>query len=123
MGIRIDIEWNFTSPVLQRASGIIKIWKIDQELLESNPPELIFQCRCRVERGSMGFTGITEGESFSSRLLTIYDNQIKTLMRSYYDGMLLRDKQYHWVEESLHGDKMFEDWETMQLQTQPYRGA
>jgi len=119
MGVRIDIEWHFTSPVLQRASGVVKIWDIDNEML-SKQPKLIFQCRCSIERGSLGFKGIREGEGCSTRLLNIYDNQIKTLMRSYRDGMLLREKQFHWVEESLHGDEMFDQWQEMQLELDPY---
>lgn len=118
MGVRVDIEWQFVSPLLQRASGIVKIWDIPEV---SSKGELLLHCRCSIERGSLGFSGIEEGEGVSSRLLTIYDNTIKTMMRSYHDGMLLRDKQFHWVEESLHGDKMFETWEKMQLQTDPYR--
>jgi len=120
MGVRIDIKWEFTSPLLQRASGVVRVWDIPEV---SSKGELILECRCSVEKGSLGFQGMKEGEGFSSRLLRIYDNSIKSMMRSYHDGMLLRDKQFHWVEESLHGEKMFDSWEKMQIQTDPYRGA
>jgi len=118
MGVRVDIEWQFISPILQRASGVIKIWDIPEV---SSKGELLLHCRCSIERGSMGFKGINEGEGISSRLLSTYDNIIKTMMRSYHDGMLLKDKQFNWIEESLHGDEMFDEWAKMQRRTDPYK--
>ena len=43
------------------------------------------------------------------------------MMRAYHDGMLLKDKQFHWIEESLHGDEMFDQWQEMQQKTDPYK--
>ena len=120
MGVRVDIKWDFISPALQVAKGIVEIWDIPEV---STKGTLILQCRCSIERGSLGFKGMKEGEGISSRLLNTYDNIIKTMMRSYRDGMILREKQFHWVEESLHGNEMFDQWQKMQKETQPYKGA
>jgi len=105
MGIRIDIEWEFISPLLQRASGDIKVWEIDQNLTVNIPKKLILQCKCHIESGSLGFQG-----HIPTALFNIYEDKIKPLMRSYYDGMLLKNKQYHWIEESLQTKEYFEEW-------------
>ena len=118
MGVRVDIEWQFVSPLLQRASGVVKVWHIPEVAAKG---EILLQCRCSIEQGSLGFKGMEEGEGVPSILLNTYDNTIKTMMRAYRDGMLLRDKQFHWVEESLHEDEMFDQWKEMQLKTDPYK--
>lgn len=122
MGIRIDIEWKFVSPLLQRASGVLTIWKIDQDVTVPLPPKLILECNCHVDKGSIGYKSL-DGKGVSSKLLDIYDNKIKAIMRAYHDGLVLKDKQFHWIEESLHGDEMFEQWKAMQIETNPYKGA
>lgn len=105
MAIRIDIEWEFISPLLQRASGVVKVWEVDQNLTVNIPNKLILQCNCHIESGAFGFKGKVPIDLFK-----IYEDRIASLMRSYYDGMVLRNKQHHWIAESLHSRECFEEW-------------
>ena len=61
-----------------------------------------------------GKTGI-ESEKFK-----LFEEQIKTMMYSYWNGMMLEDHTYHWVEETLDNEtRTFDKWS----KTKGYIGA
>jgi len=130
MGIRVDIEWEFISPLLRRASGIVKVWdmhnSISTQQKEWDPNgnnNLILECRCHIEQGSNGFSGMEEYEGVPTKLFNIYGDTIRAMMKAFFDGMILRNKQFHWIEESLHGEKLFQIWKDMQVEKIESSGA
>ena len=101
---RVDIEWTFISPALKTASGILKVWEMDPDLLSTAQPKLLFRCKCKVSPGSRGFSAISEDEYIPSKLFEKYEHYIKCMVDSYYAGTILENKQFFWIPESLNND-------------------
>ena len=109
MGIRIDIKWEFVSPLLQTASGVVLIEEHYHDLTGSPITKKILKFRCHIEKNSSGFSGMQEGEGVTSETFNLFEAEIRSMMKHYFDGMLLRDKMYHWIEDSLTGSGTFEE--------------
>jgi len=110
MAIRINIDWDFMSPTLRRASGIVKVEE------HQAPPAIIktiLKCRCYVEDGCSGFKSM-EGEGIPTKTFDLFEEHIRGLMRSFFDGMLLRNQLWHWLPETLKGDGTLEEWRMRQ---------
>jgi len=116
MGIRIDIDWDFVSPALQAASGVVSI--VAGDGIGGSPTGVILQCRCHIEKGSNGFSELSEGEGVSNDLFEIFRDQIKSMMHSFFKGMLLEKSDYHWIEDSLRDEIHYTQW----LKSKGYNG-
>lgn len=111
MGIRIDIEWKFVSPLLQKASGILTIRHIDPI-----PPvgkevnnDILLQCECNVSQGALGFTSINK-KGIPSKIFKIFEDQIHCMIHSFFKGMILEKSDFHWVEETLSDGFDIDKW-------------
>ncbi len=95
--IRIHIDWNYTSPVLGIASGVVSIddFKTDG----ATPGENILKFKVRVERGSIGFTGLDD-KGVPSKLFKLFRAKVSLMAHSYHRGMILEDYDFEWYEDS-----------------------
>ena len=115
MGIRIDIEWDFISPSLGCISGIVKIWDIESiyKNAEKNYNKLILTYICKKDRHSIGFSAIDRKgiPSKTLDLFNVFDGTLKTMINSYYKGMILDKNMFHWIEDSLTPEGVsFKEW-------------
>ena len=90
--VRIDIEWKFVSPFLQKASGILKIIEMEHV---SSEHKILLECECHFEPGSIGFR---HPSGFSKETFEKYEDIIHCMMYSYADGLKLDNKMFHWAE-------------------------
>jgi len=98
--IRIIIDWDYLSPTLGVASGICSVDDVDYANRRGpNQVNNILKCKVTVERGSLGFTGVKEGEGVPSKLFEKFRKEISELAHSYHRGMLLEDCTYYWYDE------------------------
>ena len=112
MGIRIDIKWNFISPALGCISGVIEIWQINNEFSYKTyyPNKLILECKCKKDRHSIGFSSI-DSKGISTKIFGLFNNTLKTMIDSYYKGLMLDNHMFHWMEDDLISDNIsFEEW-------------
>jgi hypothetical protein len=85
---KVELHYDFMSPFLQRVSGIARIGEIDFGLLDdSNSIKVPFY----KESGSLGYKNL----HFDSPK-PIMD----AMIRSYVDGMLMRDFSVFWYHHS-----------------------
>lgn len=110
MGIRIDIEWNFISPVLGRISGIAKIWDINNTFRGDYEDKLILTCKCIRDRHSVGFSSL-DNKGISTSLFELFSVTLKTIIESYYKGVMLENHTFHWIEDSITQENLsFKEW-------------
>ena len=107
---RISIKWDFISPSLQTASGMIFI-----EKMRSNPrfeisPEKQFKFKVKIQPGSVGYRALENGHRFPYEWDQVKDI-VDTMVNSYLAGLTLNDRIYHWVE----GDIEFTDPQDVHL--------
>ena len=102
--LRISINWTFVSPVLRVSTGILKVefqnkdWAFEE----------IFRCKVRKEQGTIGYSGIPPDLGVPADLFEALRPTINTMVRAYWDGMILEKSTYEWVEDS--ADLTFEEW-------------
>jgi len=97
---RISIKWNFISPALQTASGMVFI-----EKMTSNPkfiihPEKQFKFKVKIETGRVGYRALENGNRFPHEWDEVKD-LVDTMVSSYFAGLTLKDSIYHWVEDDI----------------------
>ena len=107
MGIRIRIDWTFVSPLLRIASGILKV----EVVTNGKVNKLLFKCKVKKESGSLGYSSSDKNDeslSIPHRLFEELKPTIDVMVRSYFQGMILENSDFHWIEDSL--SKPFEEW-------------
>ena len=110
MGIRIDIKWDFISPTLGHISGVVEVWEIDNSFKGNFPNKLILKCLCKKDRHSIGFSSIDD-KGISTKLFDLFNETIKTMVDSYYKGLLLDEHMFQWIEDSLIPETIpFKKW-------------
>lgn len=109
MGIRIDINWEFVSPILQTASGILKIVEVNNDLQLRIEPKTLLICKCHINKYSLGFSEIKEGQGVPTKIFKIFEERIKAIIRAYFDGILLEKNLYNWVDRSFKDNKLSEE--------------
>lgn len=92
--IRMNIKWNFVSPSLRVVSGLLSV----DDLEVGKEGRNIFKCKVKVEEGSLGFSSI-EDDGIPSKLFESIKEQIELMSRSFFNGVILRDCCYHWLDE------------------------
>lgn len=100
MAIRIDINWDFLSPSTGIASGILTVNDIDADITSSERPKVLLICRCTAKDGSKGFSAVEDG-GYAGDVFNEYEDQIRLMMDSFFDGMLLNHKQFYWIPSTL----------------------
>lgn len=104
--LRIHIEWEFTSPFLQTASGILYI--IDMYHGFGKSDRILLKCKVEKKTGSTGYSSIDKTRGIHSTFFESLKPYIDVMIQSYYDGMVLNNKTYAWVDDS--ADMSFEQW-------------
>lgn len=92
--IRIYIKWDFISPSLRVASGILYVDDVEAGRNNRN----IFKCKVKVEDGSLGYSSIKK-DGIPSNLFENIKHQIDLMTRSFFSGVILRNYCYHWLSE------------------------
>lgn len=110
MAIRIDIEWGFVSPALQIAEGVITVNEIDTDLTSSEPNRILLKCKCKIEHGSRGYSALSEGDYIPGRVFDVFRERIDIMMQSFFHGVILQDKNFHWIDETLIPDFDCDSW-------------
>jgi len=105
--IRVDIKWDFLSPALGVASGILKVisYKHNGALEEG---KTLIKCKVKKDRSSTGFSAIAQDKGVRKDLFDIFEDRIRTMIDSYYYGMNLKDSTYSWIDNS--ADKTLEEF-------------
>lgn len=94
--IRITIDWKFISPLLQVVSGIVTVEEIDTLYVEH--PYIIFKCKIKLESGCTGYQSIDEN-GINTELFEKYKPAIDLMAKGYFNGIVLKDQMFHWLEE------------------------
>lgn len=92
--IRIEIEWQFLSPLFQTGSGIAYI---DYVPTVGNH-HLIERFHVNFESGSTGYQKI-DNDGISSALIDIIDHELKLAIHAFKDGLTLNKRIYLWLND------------------------
>lgn len=91
--IRIMIEWDFISPVIQTVSGIVSVdYVINPGVHFTN----LAKFRTRVEPGSVGYQSL-DGEGIPSIILDAIKPQLDIMVRSYQQGVIMDKNDFTWI--------------------------
>jgi len=102
--IRIHIDWEFMSPLLGIASGILEVRDMYQ-----GRSTLLLQCRVKKEQGTTGYESVDRSKpGIPAKLFEELKPQIDIMVDSYFHGMLLEEMTYTWVDDS--ADDGWEAW-------------
>lgn len=102
--IRIYVEWEIISPLLEFASGKLTITHHFYDNNFSKMTEL-YCCKTYVKKGSIGFSSI-DGKGIPTVLSRLLDNHIKAIVRSYFSGLILDKYSCEWVDDSSGYDNL-----------------
>ena len=88
---KVEVDYNFVSPSLQVVSGVIRIGQIDLGMLpkEAKDQEFTF----KKQQGSLEYKNCC---SLFGRTKSVAD----IMIRSYFDGMMLRDLGITWFRNA-----------------------
>lgn len=101
--IRISIDWNMISPFLRTISGILTIEEVDTTYVEK--PIILIQCKVDRKAGSTGYSSIDE-KGIPTDLFDEIKPFIDVMMHSYYNGIIMENSDFHWVEEKFINPKI-----------------
>lgn len=89
---RLIIDWNFISPALRVVSGIATLEKFKCGNAVS-PPIKKFQWKIKKESGTYG------QEGYIPNLTEAGDDIIKTIAETYFDGLCMKNRSFHWFSD------------------------
>lgn len=92
--IRIMIEWDFISPTLGIVSGIATI---HHQQSVNKLAELI-KFKVKKEHGTTGYQSLDK-KGIPSNLLDAIKPQLDIMLHSFYNGVMLEEKDFCWVIE------------------------
>ena len=97
--IKITINWETISPLLQTISGILII----EDIVTSsnyNDATRIFTCTVNSSNNPrcIEFSSI-EGKGYSNQLFNKYKDTIDIMVDSYFRGVILKESDYVWVDK------------------------
>ena len=89
---RITINWEFISPLLETASGILHLERFEKGMA-IDPPDEKYSLSINVKKRSFGMKGIIP------HLKPEIDGIINSMAKCYLDGLTLQQSSCHWIEE------------------------
>lgn len=117
MGIRIDIKWNFVSPSLQIAKGVVTVRYLKQPPITTDEHNtILIQCNCKIAQGSKGYSAIKDSKGVPLKLFDVFREQIDIMMESFFRGMLIKDSDFHWIDETLLAEFNPDEWTEQRMQ-------
>jgi len=99
--IRLSINWDFISPLLQVMSGTLIIETLNMFNNFKDESTTLIHCKVKKEKGSISYTAI-DGIELSPKMWEAFEPQIQSMIHGYFDGMTLKTDQYDWVYDSAH---------------------
>lgn len=97
--VRIKIDWETVSPLLQTISGIVIIEDVNFNTDDLDSKEIL---RCTVHSSNTprctGFNSIN-GKGYSNKIFKKYKNTIDVMVDSYLRGVTLKQSDFVWVDE------------------------
>ena len=87
------INWDFISPALRIASGIVEIHKVEV----MNNWVLLSKFKVTSEQGSYSYSSLDDKKGISSNILDAVRPYLDSIIRSYRDGLILSKDTYCWV--------------------------
>jgi len=94
--IRIMIEWDFISPVMQTVSGIVVVHYVEDGMVNEWKPLAKF--RTTVKPGSVGYEALDE-EAIPTKVFDAITPQLGIMVRSYHQGVILDNDDFTWIME------------------------
>jgi hypothetical protein len=96
--IRITIKWNFISPMLQTATGIVEVHHASETVTDL---KLIARFQASVKPGSTGYKSIDE-KGVPSIVLDGVKTYLDIYLKAFRDGMILEKTSFFWsIPEAL----------------------
>lgn len=89
---RITIDWEFISPLLGNASGILHLEKFNQGDA-MNPPDKQYSFGINIKKGVFGMKGVIP------HMKPEVNGIISSMATCYLDGLTLKKSSCHWIEE------------------------
>ena len=93
------IDWDFISPTLGVASGICSIDDINHFRGINDQIINILKFKIKVERGSLGFTGLEKNTGIPSKLFDMFRERVAQMAYSYHRGMMLSNGDFFWYHD------------------------
>ena len=84
---KIEIEWDFRSPVMRVLTGHVRIGKIDMGRLDKTEfPSF----PVKKEQGSRGYKNCPA-------IFNSFKPLVDLMVDSYYDGMIMKEESFAWI--------------------------
>jgi len=95
--IRVFIKWDFISPVLRSASGMVEVHYVK----DITNFDLIAKFKVKVEDGSTGYESVVS-KGIPTIILDAIKPQLDAMVRSYHDGITLCKNSFFWsIDEDI----------------------
>lgn len=91
------------SPFLKTISGILTIEEVDPTYVQQ--PILLIKCEVNRKPGSTGYSSI-DGKGIPTDLFDEIKPFIDAMIHSYYNGIIMENSDFHWVEEKFINPKI-----------------
>lgn len=100
MSIRISVEWTNIQKFLKILEGTLSVIYFDF----NNTPiqKELYKCYVKITEGSISYSAIDRNIGIPTILSQLLNDQTQAILRAYYNGFILHDHVYTWVESS-HG--------------------
>jgi hypothetical protein len=104
--VRLRIKFDQVSPYLRVMSGILYVEKVDTTATSDSPMIELFRCKVKKEYHSTGYSISHENsKGIPSKLFKCLKPIIDTMLRSYWNGMVLEKEDFTWVR--MEGDDSY----------------
>lgn len=95
--LKVEIKWNFISPFLKVASGIVKI--IDDHFQRDEPFEIgVYEINLKENTTEIKLVRYDPSKLANKDLTSIINKIIHTMTDSYFRGMILQKYDYEWID-------------------------
>lgn len=94
--IRISMKFTTIQPFLRVLEGYVHVEEVDEHILSKAPIEIL-TCKVRKTEGTIGYSSINQHFGIPSKLFETVRPIIDTMVKSYWNGMILEENIYQWV--------------------------
>jgi hypothetical protein len=94
--IKIEIEWQSLSPLLQTGSGFVYV---DYVPTPGNQ-QLLDKFEVSFEPGSIGYKSIGDKKGISSVILNSIEHELNLAVRAFRDGVVLSNRIFLWTNDN-----------------------
>jgi len=98
--LRIDVKWDFVSPMLRVALGTLSVNDINYNgcnySYKTSDP--VLECKVKIESHSIGFKSISD-KGFSTEIFNLLKPKVGVLLNSFFDGLVLNQQSHLWLDD------------------------